>query len=173
MKKIIAILIFMFFNAINGQNSQIDSLIMFTNEVVNEMNKINDWDEVIDYKIENFSFENASLKTFSKYKKDIKIVLESSNQLLKLVKIYYLKKDKLLYVLARETQYKEMQDAKNSNKVAQEVFETKSYFEDDILVRQLDNTDASCLFSHDYLTAEGSSILDELKVLKQLIASAK
>ncbi|QWX84459.1 hypothetical protein H0I23_02075 [Cellulophaga sp. HaHaR_3_176] len=167
MKAIFFIITLISFNFLLSQNLHLDSSLKKINVKIEKIDTTRDWDAVNNYEIENFSSNNATLKTYNKKGEIVKMVFEANYSTIKKENVYYFDNDFLIYAFEKEI----------SNIISNDIDDLaseqtyKSYFEEEKLMRQFDSSDAGCLFSNDYLKAAGSSIVDEVGVLKSLIVS--
>lgn len=171
MKVFFFITVLFSFNTLISQNLHPDFYVKKINVKTQQLDSVKTWDAINNYKIENFSSENTLLKTYIKDKEILKMVFEVDYSNSKQVSNYYFEDNVLMYAFEKEIEYNASILSDNFDPLLNTTIEYKSYFNENQLVRQLDSSDAGCLFSREYLIAAGSSIIDEAEVLKSLIAS--
>lgn len=159
-KKVLIIFILLHFNLMIGQSAEVDMVISKTNAQIEKIDKLEDWDNVLNYKIENYTLDNATVRAYYKNKKIVKLVFEAFNLKTRQVNRYYFNDDILIYALMLETKSNSADDA---------TLELKNYFVKNNLVYQTDNTATNSFTSKDFLKAVGASILDEVIALRSLL----
>ncbi|WP_430968727.1 hypothetical protein [Spongiimicrobium sp. 2-473A-2-J] len=171
LKKQLFLVLFVYLHWAVGQDKQTATYIKTLDTLVAHLDEQEHWTKVDSFQIENFSSKMAILKVYYEDQTLRKMVLKGRGSSFELEKRFYLENDSLRYAREQHIQYvKPMDGAYDTQQDEVELNEIKSYFKQDKLLYQLDNTihgDPS--LSEAYLKATGASILDELRVLRALL----
>ena len=164
MKFVITILFILCVKFSFGQQIVLDSLLKVIDYKITNFESDKYYDETLNFQLENFPLENASLSASKKNKQLIKLVLNASNENAKQLNVYYFNNNELIFAKSAESNASEQQDNLT-------YLETKSYFVNEKLVHQIDSSDLITSYSQEYLLAAGESILDEVNALKLLLST--
>jgi len=148
-----------------AQSSQTDSLLTLIKTEVKTLEDENNWSEIKEFQIENFTTKGAFLKLFYKENKLQKMTLVGHNTYAVVKKNFYLSKSELIFVLEKEYEFHDITTKDTVNDMLNLVYKTESYFKNDKLIRQLESNDSGHPFSEEYLKAMGDSILEDFKLL--------
>ena len=148
-----------------GQSSEELSVIMDIKDYVQTIDSLKSWDNLKEIKVTNFTVKEALLSFYLKDNKPIKITLAGQNTNTEIVNSFYIRNEKLIYNSEQLKYYKE--ELSQHMIVAQETSE--SFFQGEKLLLQKDNYGEVQTVSQTYLDAAGISILDEYKVLRELL----
>ena len=164
MKFVITVLFILCVKFSFGQQIVLDSLLKVIDYKIKNFESDKYYNETLNFQLENFPLENASLSASMKNKQLIKLVLNASNENAKQLNVYYFNNNELIFAKSAESNASEQQDYLT-------YLETKSYFVNEKLVHQIDSSDVITSYSQEYLLAAGESILDEVNALKLLLST--
>ncbi|MGB5818117.1 MAG: hypothetical protein WBG90_01440 [Saonia sp.] len=170
--KYLSILFLLFFYGATAQYTTIDSLVVAIDGYVEKIDANQNWTKIDTFQIENFNAKKTALVVHYQDDQVRKVILKTHNTYSESENIYYLQNDSLHYCLERNMDY--IAPPKNNiHDTATDEFElyqAQNYFKGHILIRQTDNhIHGGSLNSQEYLKAAGASILDDFKVLVDLL----
>lgn len=144
-------------------------------EIFSAINATKNWTTVKEADL-NFSTEGGTATFYFKDSMLEKVVVKIYGEMGKLIKEYYLDKNKLAFVYEKEYKYnrpmyydsakmKELNDTAVFDLNKSEITEDRSYFENGILVHQSNNQDCGSPFNESYLKEEQKRIQDDFDKL--------
>lgn len=130
-----------------------------------------EYNNITRYSLQNFPMDSVFIHVYSRNKKMEKLIFEGYTATTKTEKFFYVENSKLYYMLERTSVPDYNTSTVTSENRWKEVYQSKNYFKDNVLIRQLDSEDGGHPFSREYLDAVGESLLDEYNTLILLIES--